>query len=133
MLEADVALVTDASVDADGEDDEADDGDDLDAGEPHLELSEPADGEVVGGSEDDPEDGDPDTDADLCGAGPVLDDEPSSSELQSESQTPAEEVDPAHGEANGRVNESRSVDGESSSDGDVSCHLTKSSHDREDD
>lgn len=107
VLEPDVSLVTDTGVDADGEYDESDDSDDLDAGKPHLDFTEPSHGEVVGGSEDNPEDGDPDTNADVFGStGPVLNDESSSSELKRICQTPAEEVDPAHSEADSRINKS---------------------------
>ncbi|KAF4511541.1 hypothetical protein G6O67_003325 [Ophiocordyceps sinensis] len=78
--EADVALVADAGVDAHGKYDEADNGDDLYAREPHLELAEPADGEEVCGGEDDPEDGDPD--AHVEALVPVLDDEAGRRQLE---------------------------------------------------
>lgn len=81
VFEVDVVLVIDVSVDVDGEDDEVDDGDDFDVGELYFEFFELVDGEVVGGSEDDLEDGDLDIDVDFCGVGLVLDDEFSSSEF----------------------------------------------------
>ncbi|KFY93054.1 hypothetical protein V498_04587 [Pseudogymnoascus sp. VKM F-4517 (FW-2822)] len=60
--EAEVALLTGACVDADTEDEEADDGDDLDHGEPELKLSIEADGHHVARNDEDPEDSDENTD-----------------------------------------------------------------------
>lgn len=72
VLEAKVPLVADARVHTDGENNKADDGDDLDAGEPHLQLAVPADRQEVDGREDGPEHGDPDGDAQAIV--PILDD-----------------------------------------------------------
>lgn len=51
VLEAHVALVAGTCVDADGKDDEADDGDDLDAHEPDLHFTKDLGGKEVGCSE----------------------------------------------------------------------------------
>lgn len=104
VLEAQVPLLANTGVDADGKDDEADNGNDLDAGEPHLNFTKNANGHEVESSEDDPEDTDKDGNAQAVV--PVLDNDTSSSQLESESDGPAEPVHPAHGEAESGVDES---------------------------
>ncbi|KAI6766860.1 hypothetical protein HG531_011220 [Fusarium graminearum] len=79
VLEANVALVTDTSVDADGEDDEANDGDDLDHGKPHLNLTKDTHRDKVESRKQSPEDADPNGDAKL--RVPVLNDDTRSDKL----------------------------------------------------
>ncbi|KFY30675.1 hypothetical protein V493_01757 [Pseudogymnoascus sp. VKM F-4281 (FW-2241)] len=117
VFEAEVALLSGAGVDADAEDEEADDGDDLDHGEPELELAVEADGHHVTRNDEDPEDGDKYTDGER--GIPVLDDQPRNVQLQRKRDRPREEINPAHCETDAGVHETRRIGREGASDGDV--------------
>ncbi|KAI6772886.1 hypothetical protein HG530_003844 [Fusarium avenaceum] len=108
VLETNVALVADTSVDADGENDEANDGNNLDHGKPHLNLAENADRDKVKRSEHGPEDADPDGNAEVL-------------------------VPPTHGKAQGRINEASGIRGEGTGNRDVRSHLAQADHDSVDD
>lgn len=131
VLEAEVALLAGAGVDADAKDEEADHRDDLNHGEPELELAVEADGHHVARNNEDPEDGDEDTDRER--GVPVLDDESRDVELQRERDRPREEVDPAHRETDARVHEASSVCRERAGYGDVCGQLAERHHDAVDD
>lgn len=131
VVEANVPLIAGAGVNANGKDDEADDGHNLDAGKPHFELAIPADRQEVNGGEYDPEDGDEDGDTE---AGvPVLDDEAGGGQLEGKGDGPAEPVDPAHREAERGVHKARRVDSEGAGHGNEGGHLAQTRHDGEDD
>lgn len=130
-VESQVPVLADAGVDADAEDDEAEDGDNLDAREPHLEGAEVADGQEVQGREDDPEDGDKDADAEVCV--PVLDDDTGGNQLEREGHRPRKPVDPAHGEAERAVDEPRRIHSKRTCYWDESSHLAEACHDGEND
>lgn len=125
--EANIALVSSACIDTHAEDDEANHGHDLDAREPHFHLTKVPDGEEVDSSEDDPEDGNPDTNVDSLR--PVLDDETGSCKFETKGNGPAEPVDPAHGKAQGGINKAARIDSEGTSNRHVGSHLTEGNHD----
>ena len=88
-----------AQVDADGHDQQADDGDDLDAGEDELGLAVDGNGEDVQADDDDDDDGDPRRDVDAHGALPELNDERGGGDLRTERDGGRVPVVPADGEA----------------------------------
>lgn len=90
VLEAHVALVAGTCVDANGKDDEADDGDDLDAHEPDLHLTKDLGGKEVGCGEEEPKDADPDTNVDILV--PVLNDHARCGQLESICDCPCKYV-----------------------------------------
>ena len=65
VLEAQIALVAGARVDAYGENDKADDGDDFDGDEPDLHLAKNLGWQHVGGCENNPKDAYPDANVEL--------------------------------------------------------------------
>ena len=60
-LETKVTVLASAGINTDGEDKEADDGEDFDAREPKLEFAVEIDRQEVYESDDDPKDGDEDS------------------------------------------------------------------------
>lgn len=130
VLEANVALVTNTSVHADGVNPEADQSHDLDEREPKFEFAKDVDRQEVNGSNRDPEDGDEDSDAEFVI--PPLDDETGGSEFERVGNGPGKPVNPSHGETERGVDESSSILGESTGDREVGGHLSQAEHDRVD-
>lgn len=121
-------MLTCTRINADGEYEEADDGNDLDTGEPELELSVEADGHEINEGDHHPEDSDEDADREL--GRPILDDESCCSQLQGESNGPREPVDPSHSEAQAGVYKSVGVGGKCSRNRNIRRHLAQGGHDR---
>lgn len=86
VVESEVGLLSNARVHADAENHETNDGDDLDAGKPHLEFTVDTDGQEVDSSEEDPENGNPDADVQI--RQPVLYHETSRTQLQGKGNGP---------------------------------------------
>jgi hypothetical protein len=130
VLEAEVALLSNTRIHADGEDPEADKRDDLDGREPELELAENVDRQEIDSGNRHPEDGDEDADIEV--AVPPLDDQASRGKLERIRDGPRKPVNPAHREAKTRVRETSCVLSERASDRKVGCHFRKTEHDRVD-
>lgn len=127
-VESEISLLPGSCIDADGEDDETDDGDDLDAGEVHLDFSEPPDREEVDRGEYNPEDGY--EDSDIQTIVPILNDDTGGGQFHGVGHGPTEPVDPAHRKTQRRIDEAGGVDGEGTGDWNVGGHFTKRYHDR---
>lgn len=131
VVESEVALLANTSINADGKDHEANDGDDFDTGKPKLNFAVTAHRQQVDGCEDDPEDTDPNGNVEV--GVPVLDNKSRDGKLEGECDGPGEPVDPSHGKSEGRVDKAGSVHGEGTGDWQIGGHLTEGNHEREDD
>jgi hypothetical protein len=131
IFESKVALLANASINANGKNDKTNNGDDLDTGEVHFELSKPSHRKQVGCRENDPENGNENTNVDAVV--PVLNNDTSRRQLQGERHGPTEPVNPAHGETERGVDKTGGVDGEAAGDGDIRGHLSQGDHDGVDD
>ncbi|GKT46287.1 uncharacterized protein ColSpa_06468 [Colletotrichum spaethianum] len=112
-----VVVGTTAKGQDEREEDDANDGDDLEAGKPELKLAEELDAKVVDCDDDDKEDGDEDTRVHSFAVYPELDDEGSGPKRKTKRG----------------IAEPRGVTGETRRDGEPSGHLTETSHNKEDD
>lgn len=123
IVEADIPFSAGTCVNADGEDHEAEDGNDLDCREPKLDFAIAAYGSKVYRGDDDPKDSDKNTDR--YRLIPILDDDASRSQFQRKGNCPTEPVDPSHGEPQTRVGETCGIRRKGTSYGQVGGHLTQ--------
>lgn len=129
-VEAEVAMLSRTGINADGEDQPAYHRDNFDGGQNKLRLTVEADGEEVDAGNDDPKDGDEDTDRES--GVPVLDDQTGRSQFQRIGNSPREEIDPTHRKAQAGIDEASGVGRKCTRDRNVGCHFTERSHDRVD-
>ncbi|XP_077660438.1 uncharacterized protein AFUA_3G01550 [Aspergillus fumigatus Af293] len=130
-VESQVALLTDAGIDADGEDHETKHSKHLDGREPELELSVEADGQEVDQRDEHPEH--PDEDSNRQVLVPVLDDHPGGRQFHRVCRSPVEPVDPSHGKSQTGIDQSCCIRGEGARGGDVRRNFSQRGHHRVDD
>lgn len=120
---------TSTNSEQEGQDDYADDGDDLDGTEPKLEFTKELDAEIVNGANDNEEDRYPDTRIDFFFRFPFLQNQCGRCELVRRSNDVFAPIRPAKRKAESRVAETSSITSKSRRMGDPSGHLTESCHD----
>lgn len=121
-----------AEVDDEGEDEKADDGDDLDGGKDEFGFSIDGDGEDVETEDQNNDDGDPSGDIGVPGALPKLDDGGSSGNFGAQGNGAGIPVVPAYGETHGVINIASTKLGNGTWERKPGCHFSQGEHHGED-
>ena len=132
VLEAGCLARADTDREEEGEDDNADNGNDLDRAEPEFEFSKEFDAEVIDGHNDDKEDGNPHARIHLGCGYPLLDDQCRSRELVGCGNNVFHPVGPSEGKTKSRVAEPGSITSEARGVGNPCSHFAESRHDNVD-